>query len=354
MFHLNLLHLFFLSVLALITFVLYLSRYQKYQKRKKNNRLKLEEQKPQSKNFDPLFKVTEEQLSDIQKDTEKYVLNAIEDLQHIYSAISQNEGVIQECTEFGKKIFGFVETQRQNTDTLLEENTKYVQDQREEASNNIEKLSLIAKDIDSLKTAISDISDISSQINLLAFNANIEAARAGDAGLGFAVVADEIRKLSLETSQVVDRINNIVSRNINQVKSEIASIEKFIEKMNLAFDKINLLTEQSVNISEELANTSRMLDAVTNSIGETNSHIKDAVSDVLGKIQFQDVLRQRINQLLYGLEEIKELLQGKRTDIKEVLNELKNRYVTQNERAVHDIALGLEAQEESAPQIELF
>jgi len=341
----------FLSLIAVVAFILYSSRYQK---RKQNNSLELREQNPQSKDFDPLFKVIEEQLSDIQKSTERYVLNAIEDLQHIYSAISQNEGVIQECTEFGKKIFDFVETQKQNTDTLLEENTKYVQQQREEAKNNMEKLSLIAKDIDSLRAAISDISDISNQINLLAFNANIEAARAGEAGLGFAVVADEIRKLSLKTSQVVDRINTIVNRNITQIKNEIASIEKFIEKMNLAFDKINLLTEQSVSISEELANTSRMLDAVTNSIAETNSHIKDAVSDVLGKIQFQDILRQRIDQLLYGLEEIKELLHGKRTDIKGVLNELKSKYVTQSERDVHDIALGLETQGESAPQIELF
>ncbi|RLB11646.1 MAG: hypothetical protein DRG27_00745 [Deltaproteobacteria bacterium] len=351
MFHLNLLHVLFLSLIAVVAFILYSSRYQK---RKQNNSLELREQNPQSKDFDPLFKVIEEQLSDIQKSTERYVLNAIEDLQHIYSAISQNEGVIQECTEFGKKIFDFVETQKQNTDTLLEENTKYVQQQREEAKNNMEKLSLIAKDIDSLRAAISDISDISNQINLLAFNANIEAARAGEAGLGFAVVADEIRKLSLKTSQVVDRINTIVNRNITQIKNEIASIEKFIEKMNLAFDKINLLTEQSVSISEELANTSRMLDAVTNSIAETNSHIKDAVSDVLGKIQFQDILRQRIDQLLYGLEEIKELLHGKRTDIKGVLNELKSKYVTQSERDVHDIALGLETQGESAPQIELF
>ncbi len=351
MFHLNLLHVLFLSLIAVIAFVLYSSRYQK---RKQNNSLELREQNPQSKDFEPLFKVIEEQLSDIQKSTERYVLNAIEDLQHIYSAISQNEGVIQECTEFGKKIFDFVETQKQNTDTLLEENTKYVQQQREEAKNNMEKLSLIAKDIDSLRAAISDISDISNQINLLAFNANIEATRAGEAGLGFAVVADEIRKLSLKTSQVVDRINTIVNRNITQIKNEIASIEKFIEKMNLAFDKINLLTEQSVSISEELANTSRMLDAVTNSIAETNSHIKDAVSDVLGKIQFQDILRQRIDQLLYGLEEIKELLHGKRTDIKGVLNELKSKYVTQSERDVHDIALGLETQGESAPQIELF
>ncbi len=351
MFHLNLLHVLFLSLIAVVAFILYSSRYQK---RKQNNSLELREQNPQSKDFEPLFKVIEEQLSDIQKSTERYVLNAIEDLQHIYSAISQNEGVIQECTEFGKKIFDFVETQKQNTDTLLEENTKYVQQQREEAKNNMEKLSLIAKDIDSLRAAISDISDISNQINLLAFNANIEAARAGEAGLGFAVVADEIRKLSLKTSQVVDRINTIVNRNITQIKNEIASIEKFIEKMNLAFDKINLLTEQSVSISEELANTSRMLDAVTNSIAETNSHIKDAVSDVLGKIQFQDILRQRIDQLLYGLEEIKELLHGKRTDIKGVLNELKSKYVTQSERDVHDIALGLETQGESAPQIELF
>ncbi len=352
MFHLNLLYLLFPSVVAGAGFVLYLSKDQK--RKQDSNNSELEEQNPQSKDFDPLFKVIEEQLSDIQKSTERYILNTIEDLQHIYSAINQNEGVIQECTEFEKKIFDFVETQKQNTDTLLEENTRYVQQQREEAKNNMEKFSLIAKDIDSLRTAVSDISEISSQINLLAFNANIEAARAGEAGLGFAVVADEIRKLSLKTSQVVDRIDNIVNKNITEIKNEIDSIEKFIEKINIGFDKINLLTEQSVNISEELSNTSKMLDAITNSIAETNSHIKDAVSDVLGKIQFQDILRQRIAQLLYGLEEIKELLHGKRTDIKGVLNELKSKYVTQSERDVHDIALGLETQGENAPQIELF
>ena len=349
-FHLNFLTVIFPAIVGASSYGVFCKGAGK----KDNDVESKEEHKLQTKDLSPLLKIIKEQLNDIQKTTETYILKTIEDLQNIYLEINQNEKVVGECEEFGKKIFDFVENQRQNIDTLLEENTRYVQQQREETKRNMEKLSSIAEDIDTLKTATSDILDISSQINLLAFNANIEAARAGDAGLGFSVVADEIRKLSLKTSKVAKEINDIVNKNTSQIKSETVSIKKFIEKMNSAFDKINLLTEQSKSISDELEKTTSMLNSITTSIATEHSNIKEAVSNVLGKIQFQDILRQRIDQVLYGLEKVKELVQGKELEVEEVLNELKNKYVMKKERDVHNIALGIGTKEESAPQIELF
>ncbi len=154
-----------------------------------------------------------------------------------------------------KKQLGILEQQAMNTVTI---------------SNGVkEQVEGLGSEIDNITDILKMINSINSQTNLLALNATIEAARAGEAGRGFAVVADEVRGLSAQTEEAIKMIGKTVHNIHTKRKATVEELEKAVTIFEYQVPIVNKTSEtfgeiynQMENVNQQIQGAKRLLDEV--------------------------------------------------------------------------------------------
>ncbi len=192
----------------------------------------------------------------------------------------------------------------EQTITYIDQVSKHIN----QVAEDMKSLDVSAENIGRILNLIKDIAD---QTNLLALNAAIEAARAGEAGRGFAVVADEVRKLAEKTMEATGEVNMAVDSIQENVRNSVSSTKTSVElsqkttelakKSEESLQRIGQVTQTTVentqSISEAIISQSRESDAALQMLVEISSQANQTQENMLISTEYTSTLRNLSNVL---------------------------------------------------------
>lgn len=158
------------------------------------------------------------------------------------------------------------------SETVTQMNT--VQEQVTKIADNIQVLGTRSKEIGQIVDLISQVSE---QTNLLALNAAIEAARAGEHGKGFAVVADEVRKLAVESNKATDNIRALIGQIQKEIKEVTVSMDEGKKSVKSGIEKVNETGVSFHEITDMISSISTQAQEVSAIVEEVNASTEEMV-----------------------------------------------------------------------------
>ena len=183
-----------------------------------------------------------------------------------------------------------------------------------------------------LRDMAASVQHLASQTNLLALNAAIEAARAGEAGRGFAVVADEVRRLSGQSGETGREIDQKVEAVTQAIRATIQAADNLAKTDEQNLQLLDGTTQQVIT---ELGSEIDLLHDAGLRLRELSLASEDAISQIMVKLQFQDRVSQILEHLESDMHQVQQELLDMDTlsfDAERWEQSFKQRFTTQEER----------------------
>ena len=311
--------------------------------------------------------VMREQIGDSLAESEREVMAVIEQIGLLIAQSNVQRANIAQSIRSGRELTESTHLRVENNKQIIVAIEMQLQQQTVELKSNFERIQNLAGEVDALTPLIKVITSIAQQTSLLALNAEIEAARAGSAGRGFAVVAFEVRKLSVLTTKAAADMAEKINSTCKKVDGEMAEARASLDQHE-ADNSMTRLIDDLTGMQQDFNNNGQLLLQVITEVDASYEESVNRLSQALGHIQFQDVMRQRMEHVQEALVEMRDHMQsmsGRMADFgwqgkfdrtfKEILAAHLSRYrMASQTRTHHAVAGGSSNSDNSRPAIELF
>ena len=328
------------------------------------HRLAMEVELMESK---PFIDVMHNQIGDSLSESEREVVEVIEQIGLLHTRANTQREHIAQSIKSGKELTECTRLRIENNKQIIAAIDRQFDEQNLEVKHNFKRIQGLSQEVSALTPLIQVITSIAQQTNLLALNAEIEAARAGSAGRGFAVVAYEVRKLAVLSTKAASDISTKIHSTCKRVDEEMNRAGKSLEQHEASRAMSQLVVDLGEMQSEFTSNSQLLLNVITD-VDQSYEENINRLTQALGHIQFQDVMRQRMEHVQEGLVEMCEHLQqmsvsvanlGRQSEFDHTFSKMleahKSRYRMASQTVTHlAVAGGESVEDHSSAGIELF
>ncbi len=230
-----------------------------------------------------------EEVAVISQQSATNLNNQRSEIEQVATAMNEMSATVQEVSRSADDASGAAanaDNEAKAGNSIVQQASHSIDELANEVENAAAVIQQLASDSDAIGAVLDVIKGIAEQTNLLALNAAIEAARAGEQGRGFAVVADEVRTLAGRTQESTQEIESMIDKLQSGAKNAVTAMDAGQEKASVG-------VEQTKQAGEALAAITR---AVT-TINEMNTHIASAAEEQAATTEEMNKNIININQL---------------------------------------------------------
>lgn len=314
-----------------------------------------------------LDEITGESLRSVVAETETAAFQILTKVQGLDRKVSDIMAFLMQTNEWTQSQGSSSRRQIEEDREAIKNLQSFVDGMRAQKINELDRANQVVGEIDALGGLVEIIHTIGEKTNVLALNARIIAARSGEMGKNFAVVANEVRKLSTQVQEAAEQIGtgieqatrhirSIFSSTLDQTKAHASKEEQFLAST----------AQQMIHMGENYAKLLDFNENTLRRIQEWNQEISHQVMELMSGIQFQDITRQQLEQIvrtgarrMKAAEALKHALMQQDAGLAQMdllqVEDLYQEYVMEGQREIHLAKTGMAgAPRQEVQKIELF